>query len=56
MSHFMKTTCARQFGSAWYQWKDVDGNTRMVPHHELLNGKWVETKEYREMKKWIETG
>ena len=54
MSHFIKTKAPRQFGSLWYEWTDPDGRTKSVPHHELINGEWVVTKEYKEMKKWSE--
>ena len=55
MSNFIKTKAHRSFGSLFYEYTDVDGRRRMVAHHELIDGKYVETKEYKEMKKWSET-
>ena len=56
MSQFIKTTSHRSLGSVFYGYVDVDGNYKTIPMHELIDGKYVETKEYKEMKKWIETG
>ena len=49
---FIKTTAHRSFGSMWTVYTDVDGRRKMIPYHELIDGKFVETKEYKEMKAW----
>ena len=49
---FIKTKAHRSFGSLFYEYTDVDGRRKMVAHHELIDGKYVETKEYKEMKAW----
>jgi hypothetical protein len=54
MSQFTQVKAPRAFGSMWYTWTDVDGRRKMVAHHELIDGKFVETKEYKEMRKWSE--
>jgi len=55
MSNFIKTKAHRSFGSSFIEYTNVDGRRKMIPLHELINGEWVETKEYKEMKKWSET-
>ena len=48
---FLKAEAPRTFGSMWVTTPDAP--LFGIPVHELIDGKWVETPEYKELqKKW----